>query len=903
MKKSAFFLGLCLLAVLLLLPNAAWADTAADYAWDLTDGVLTISGNGDMPSYNTSYRPPWYADRGSIVRVKVQPGITTIGTYAFKDCTNITSVSLPSGLTLIDEQAFSYCQSLQSIALPGTLRTIKHYAFEGTGLTQIEFSFGLNTIWHHAFYNCPKLKSVVLPGSLQTLYCTAFEGCKALTSIEIPASLTSVPRQSNTASYSTYLNSPFYNTGLTQVTFESGTTKIPDNLFLNCGQLEEITLPNTVTSIGVMSFSGCPKLCDVRLSTKLTEIGREAFSYCPSLERITIPDTVRTIREYAFVGCTGLTHVDLPFGLETLWHHAFYNCTNLKTVVLPDSLKTLYCTAFEGCKALTSIEIPASLTSVPRQSNTASYYTYLNGPFCNSGLTEFSFREGCVTIAPYLFEGCPFEELSIPEGITTIGDGAFANCKKLTELDFSDTVTTVRNGAFSGCPALTIVNMADSVTSLGMYVFQGCSALTDVTMSQNLSSIGAQCFNRCTELQSIWIPASLHTVTYAGNNQYDGPFNGSGLESFEMEKGSAVIPARLFYGAANLTEITVPASVTSVGDIAFQGCSRLSRVKFGGDAPAISGSAFSGVTANAYYPQGNGTWTEDVQKNYGGTLTWYSYIKVDAPVITGELVDGYPVIKWDAVPRAASYEVYRSNFPQRAYFKYKTTADTSYTNNTRIEDYRTYYYKILALDEDGNTSEYSNIVSVTIIPADASAPKITVQPYSTVAEDGGKLSFTITAEGGGLSFQWYSKAPTASEWSKITSARSDTCSLTASKANAGFRYRCEVSNIIGSLFSDEAVLIMTGAPDFVLPSALTAIEREAFTGGAFRYVQAGNALTAIGSKAFAGCPNLLYIALPQTVETIAKDAFGSADTLTIIGVRGSYAESFAKENGFSFAVK
>ena len=107
----------------------------------------------------------------------------------------------------------------------------------------------------------------------------------------------------------------------------------------------------------------------------------------------------------------------------------------------------------------------------------------------------------------------------------------------------------------------------------------------------------AMCFNGCSELRSIWIPASLQNVYYL--NIYgaeNGPFNGSGLESFEMEKGSTVIPARLFYGAANLTEVTIPASVTSVGDIAFKGCSRLNRVKFGGNAPAISDSAFSGIS-------------------------------------------------------------------------------------------------------------------------------------------------------------------------------------------------------------------------------------------------------------------------------------------------------------------
>ena len=313
--------------------------------------------------------------------------------------------------------------------------------------------------------------------------------------------------------------------------------------------------------------------------------------------------------------------------------------------------------------------------------------------------------------------------------------------------------------------------------------------------------------------------------------------------------------------------------------------------------------AAEATSINAYYPQGNSTWTEDVKRNYGGTLTWYAYVMVDAPVITGELVDGYPVISWEAVPSAVSYEVYRSDFPQRAFFKYKTTTDTSYVNSTRIENYRTYYYKILALDAAGNASEYSNIVSVRVIPAGASAPKITVQPFSRAAEAGAAVTYTTAAEGDGLSFQWYSKSPASTAWTKIPNAREESYTLTAAAAYDGFRYRCEVSNFVGSVYSDEALLVLPGEPDFVLPGALTAIEGEAFAGGAFRYVRAGGALTAIGSKAFTGCPNLLYIALPQTVESIAKDAFDSTGVLTIIGARGSCAETFAKENGFSFAVK
>ena len=923
MKKHLLSLLLMLLILALLFPTALAAGSteeigslsgseevtaaavAGDFAWTLSGGVLTISGNGDMPSYNSG-SAPWYNDRNTITKVIVTQGITCVGNYAFYNCSNLTNASLPTGLTSIGNSAFADCKALPSITIPDAVLTIKSWAFSGcTELTHVDLPLGLETIQGHAFQGCAKLTGVELPYNLKSLYCTAFQGCKALTSIEIPASLTDVPYYyTSLDSYSSYNYGPFYNSGLKNVSFENGTTKIAKNLFRDCASLNEITLVNSIKTIEENAFYQCTGLTSVRLSTSLTSIGNSAFADCKALPSITIPDAVLTIKSWAFSGCTELTHVDLPLGLETIQGHAFQGCAKLTGVELPYNLKSLYCTAFQGCKALTSIEIPASLTDVPYYyTSLDSYSSYNYGPFYNSGLKEISFQNGVTTILPLLFEGCAFEELYIPDGITTIGTNAFQNCGKLAELTLSDGVATVNNYAFYNCQALTTVNMADSVTKLGMNVFQNCAILTDVTMSKNLSSIGADCFNGCSELKNIWIPASLNSVTYNNSDSNNGPFKGSGLESFELETRSTKIPARLFYGVTYLREVTIPASIASVGELAFGACSRIERLKFTGNAPTISSNAFNGVTTNAYYPAGDNTWTASAQQNYGGTLTWFSYVKVNAPVITGELVNSKPYLYWEAVPGSATYEIYRSFFPHRAYYKLKSTADNSCTDTRGIEDYRTYYYKVLALDEDGNTSEYSNIVSVTVVPEGATAPVITTQPASKLGTAGAVTTFSVDVEGGGLNYQWYYKSPTMSTWNKAPAGRAADYNLTVENRHNGYRYYCEVSNVIGSVLTDVVTLAVPGDPDFVLPASLTTIETEAFSGGAFRFVQAGGSLTQIKSKAFANCPNLTYIELPASVKTIATDAFGSRTELTIIGTAGSKAETFANSKGFTFLTR
>ena len=254
-----------------------------DLTWTLDDdGVLTISGTGTMNAYSTSSTAPWYDSRTSITSVVVEEGVTSIGVYAFYNCTKMTSCSFPDGLEKIRNYAFFGCTALTSIEIPSTVTSFANCIF----------------------YGCTALASVTFgdDSELTSIGTYAFENCTALTSIEIPSTVTSI----GTGAFSGC-------TTLASVTFDDNIelTNLGSYAFYHCTTLTSIKIPSTVPSICSYTFCGCTTLASVTFGddSELTSIGTYAFKNCTALTSIEIPSTVTSIRTYAFSGCTGLTSV------------------------------------------------------------------------------------------------------------------------------------------------------------------------------------------------------------------------------------------------------------------------------------------------------------------------------------------------------------------------------------------------------------------------------------------------------------------------------------------------------------------------------------------------------------------------------------------------------------------
>jgi uncharacterized repeat protein (TIGR02543 family) len=256
--------------------------TTGDCTWKITGSAgnytLTISGQGAMDDYFSASGQPWYSYRSGIKTLRIEPGVTHIGDYAFSECMALASVTLPAGLTSIGNSAFYKCSRLASVTLPRGLTSIGKEAFAYSGLDgTLTFPEGFTSIGEGAFECCNSLDAVILPAGLTSISTYAFFRCTSLKSVTFPEGLTSIG----------YL--AFAYNGLDgTLTFPEGLTSIGEGAFECCDNLDAVILPAGLTSLSIYAFYGCQSLTSVTFPDRLTSIGEYAFCFCPSLNSVTI---------------------------------------------------------------------------------------------------------------------------------------------------------------------------------------------------------------------------------------------------------------------------------------------------------------------------------------------------------------------------------------------------------------------------------------------------------------------------------------------------------------------------------------------------------------------------------------------------------------------------------------
>ena len=182
MKRKLF-----LLAAMLLMSWQVFAvsGTCGDnLTWNLTNGVLTISGTGSMQSYSSPSKVPWYSNVSSINTVIIENGVTTIGSYAFSSYPGLTSVTIPNSVTSIEWYAFFNSSSLLSVAIPDDVEWIGNNAFNGcTSITSVIIPKGVKYIDERAFFNCTSLSSITINGNIINIGNYVFGGCSSLAKV------------------------------------------------------------------------------------------------------------------------------------------------------------------------------------------------------------------------------------------------------------------------------------------------------------------------------------------------------------------------------------------------------------------------------------------------------------------------------------------------------------------------------------------------------------------------------------------------------------------------------------------------------------------------------------------------------------------------------------------------
>ena len=598
--------------------NGITGSCGSNLAWALcNDGELIIEGQGAMTNYSYNSSAPWKKYANSITKLTIKEGVTSIGDYAFYECTSLTSVNLPEGLKTIGKHVFYYCKALSEVYIPSTVTSIGMCAFNYCNITEINLPAGIKKIESSTFTGNPLAK------------------------IDIP----------------------------------DGVVEIGENSFCDCKLLESITIPNSVNIIGSMAFQYCKKLATVIMPKSVTSIGSYAFSDCLNLTSITISEGITSIEKNLFSGCTSLKSINIPEGVTKIGENAFSGCSSMSFVVIPESVTEIRESAFYGCESLTSV---TSLATTPPTLGTWAFYgvpttavlcvpgSSINRYKNASGWKGFSNVSsnitweltdegeliisgfGKMTDSPWSGYKNSIKNVTIEEGVTSIGSSAFYNCNNLTSIIIPESVKSIEDYAFEYCSSLNSITIPQSVTSIKDYTFTGCTNLVSAIIPEGVTTIGRYAFSNCSSLKSIIIPEG---VTAIGYRAFDGC---SSLTSIIIPESVNEIGGYAFNCCNSITlncpnigewfsqneaikEIVLGEKVTSIANRAFQYCSNLTSVTISESLTSIGGWAFFSCTSlkTISIPE-NSKLTSIGERAFGGCRNLTSIIckKAIPPTIT-----------------------------------------------------------------------------------------------------------------------------------------------------------------------------------------------------------------------------------------------------------------------------
>ena len=454
---------------------ASWAYflPGDNLTWILdSEGTLTISGTGDMDSFNSSIgydiATPWHDVQATIKRVVISEGVTSIGYGAFTGCANLTDITIPSTVSNINQDGIRGCLRVDegntvyssddygvlfnkdktqliyvpktlsgSYAIPNEVTEINGMAFSGSSLQTIVIPIGVTIIPYYGFSNCINLSNIIIPDGVTVIDNGAFYGCTNLQGVSLPDSVAVINYGAFDSCES--LTDVYYAGTLEQ----RGAIYFGDfNFSLVTATWHYSTMAGgscgddlfwTLTTDGAMTISGTgdmyhydneqieqrpwhrlsAQIKTAELSTGITGIGGHAFYGCNELTSINIPEGVTSICETSFYGCSALAEVNLPASVKELSVYPFYGCG--AQIWVSDSNPYF---SSDSCGAVLSKD-GTILYRIPEQSG------------------KYVIPDGVTKIWPQAFaNGSGLSSLVIPESLASIEDSLHA-CASLTDVYYA----------------------------------------------------------------------------------------------------------------------------------------------------------------------------------------------------------------------------------------------------------------------------------------------------------------------------------------------------------------------------------------------------------------------------------------------------------------------------------
>ena len=479
--------------------NHAFAGCSALESITIPDSVLNIGDSAfegctalesiTIPDSVLSIGYSAFEGCTALKNITIPGSVLSIGDNAFKECTALESATISEGVKSIGDNAFYNCTNLVNVSLPDSLTSISFNTFDDRANLQYYndgTAYYLGNSENHYLVLVSviskEITSFTIDDKTKFIWSSAFSECRVLESIE---------NTQNILCIGSYAFEHCNN--LKTFTIPYGVTTIENGTFFCCTNMQTITIPETVTSIGQSAFEGCNNLKSISIPNGVTSIGNKAFYECKKLENIIIPDGVTIIRFNTFYGCESLEWVSLPESVDYIDQFAFKNCSSLKSIIIPSAVTKIAVAAFLHCDALTTVyyggtEDKWSTISIEGNNGCLNgvrkYYFSQTEPekdgyfwhFDTDGVTPVSWGN-----EPNYSYGLAYSLNSDGKGYTVVGIGDCIDKDLIIPSTHEGLpVNAIGENAFNGNTDITYVLIDRAVTSIGESAFNDCKSLKNV---------------------------------------------------------------------------------------------------------------------------------------------------------------------------------------------------------------------------------------------------------------------------------------------------------------------------------------------------------------------------------------------------------------------------------------